>query len=608
MARPIRTLMFFALIFVARPAFAGGACPSGANYTNPANPTGSLVTLASLGVTNGCYFVAANGSDSNSGTSEASPWLHAPMMPNCSGNCLTLQNTFTNQTAAGIGIILRGGDTWHLGNSSASPYTGGTWEFNQYPGAYVEGTASHPFYAGYDVSWFSGSSFARPILTEDNPLCNASTANGTTCISTTDSYGQPSFYVSSCAYQAGSSNNMIDLSSLQYIIIDGFEMTGLCLSQAGQIQGNNTYIRYGSAVAPIYLQNLYAHGSSHLRFQALNGHCTSGQVCTGIFVFQGSVNVGSVGETVVFNVADFSDSDPGGTNLCFGGFYNAAYNAFRYTTDCNPGTLHVFHDNLYEYFFETGHANLLEDISEVSGANAIYNNVFRHIETYVTSGGGVGLWQAPPTSGTTDYIFDNLMYDVGSFEYINVGGTAGNNALGNYTFFNNTFQTNNAQPILRCEGYTNGAVTDTNNHYIDDGTQYLGPCSTLVTKTPLLMSNSTATSDGYTSSQAYAYSPTSSSSPTVGVGTNEGTLNGAFCLALSTAANSDSTLSDAATACLSDTRYACTYNTSNHTVTCPARTAVTQPTSTAWDIGAYKSNGTQASAPNPPSNLAAVVQ
>jgi hypothetical protein len=270
--------------------------------------------------------------------------------------------------------------------------------------------------------------------------------------------------------------------------------------------------------------------------------------------------------------------------------------------------LHVFHDNLYEYFFETGHANLLEDISEVSGANAIYNNVFRHIETYVTSGGGVGLWQAPPTSGTTDYIFDNLMYDVGSFEYINVGGTAGNNALGNYTFFNNTFQTNNAQPILRCEGYTNGAVTDTNNHYIDDGTQYLGPCSTLVTKTPLLMSNSTATSDGYTSSQAYAYSPTSSSSPTVGVGTNEGTLNGAFCLALSTAANSDSTLSDAATACLSDTRYACTYNTSNHTVTCPARTAVTQPTSTAWDIGAYKSNGTQASAPNPPSNLAAVVQ
>ena len=118
MARLIRTLMFLALIFVAKPAFAGGACPSGANYTNPSNPTGPLVTLSTLGITS-CYFIAANGSDSNSGTSEASPWLHAPGMGNCSNTCAGV-----SPNTAGIGFIFRGGDTWHFGNSSATPYTG----------------------------------------------------------------------------------------------------------------------------------------------------------------------------------------------------------------------------------------------------------------------------------------------------------------------------------------------------------------------------------------------------------------------------------------------------------------------------------------------------
>src|SRR5580700_6076159 len=79
-------IFLFALILLFAPlaarAAGGGACPSDAQYINPANPTGSLVTLASLGVTN-CFYIAANGSDSNPGTSEESPWQHAPGMPNC---------------------------------------------------------------------------------------------------------------------------------------------------------------------------------------------------------------------------------------------------------------------------------------------------------------------------------------------------------------------------------------------------------------------------------------------------------------------------------------------------------------------------------------------
>jgi hypothetical protein len=70
---------------------AGGACPSGPNYLNTSS--NSLVTLASLGVTN-CYYVSAQAgaSDSNNETTEALRGFHAPHMPNCSGICATVQN------------------------------------------------------------------------------------------------------------------------------------------------------------------------------------------------------------------------------------------------------------------------------------------------------------------------------------------------------------------------------------------------------------------------------------------------------------------------------------------------------------------------------------
>src|ERR1039458_4010452 len=91
----------------------GGSCPSGANYTNPTNPTGPLVapSNAVYGITS-CYYIAANGSDSNDGLSEASghPWLHAPGMQNCSSNCAAV-NILAPAVSAGIGIIFPGGGT-----------------------------------------------------------------------------------------------------------------------------------------------------------------------------------------------------------------------------------------------------------------------------------------------------------------------------------------------------------------------------------------------------------------------------------------------------------------------------------------------------------------
>jgi hypothetical protein len=459
----------------------------------------------------------------------------------------------------------------------------------------------------------------------DGATCFAAT--GTACYANGTGYAsQNCNYVSACVYQiSGGTDNLLNVSGLKYYIVDNIEMLGICNESQGSpnfvVQGNDTYVRYGSmcnsgcsgGVPPLALENLYIHGSSHPQFGVQNGQNCAGVYCFNNFAFQGGVNNSSVGETIVNNVVDFADSDPIGEGLCFSGFYNVAYNVFRYTTQCAPGGangLHLFHDNLYEYFFENGHSNMIEGIPDnPTTANAIYNNVFRHVEAGITSGGGVFLWFSPPCNTgissygcngstiTTDYIFNNVGYDIGNLEYLNIGGTAGSNANGPYTFFNNTWQSNYSQVIIRCSGYTAAAVNDTNEHYIDDTSTPIGTgCSTQVSTTNLCQSNTsggtttacptysdanvTPKFDQYTSSETYAYSPLASTNSTVGVGTNE---TGGYCAALATAG-----LSAAATACKSATTYACFYNTSTHVNTCPATTANTRPSSGAWDVGTYE--------------------
>src|SRR5208283_6089707 len=98
--------------------------------------------------------------------------------------------------------------------------------------------------------WYSGSSWVRPIFTADNSLCNSGSTgtmpDGDTCTGTTDTFGQPSYYVSACAYQipahGGSPNDFIQANNNLYIIIDNFEMTGLCQSGAGDLNSKDTYI------------------------------------------------------------------------------------------------------------------------------------------------------------------------------------------------------------------------------------------------------------------------------------------------------------------------------------------------------------------------------
>jgi hypothetical protein len=63
--------------------------------------------LAAKGVLAATYYVDyTGGSDSNNGTSKATPWQHAPGMQTCVSVCAL------TAIKAGESIILKGGETW----------------------------------------------------------------------------------------------------------------------------------------------------------------------------------------------------------------------------------------------------------------------------------------------------------------------------------------------------------------------------------------------------------------------------------------------------------------------------------------------------------------
>jgi hypothetical protein len=544
------TLCMFSLISVNAFA-AGGTCPSNVPATN-------------------CYFIAATGSDANNGTSESAPWLHAPGMPNCTSKCALVA------PAAGQGFIFRGGDTWHFGNSSASPYTGGTWTWQW------NGTTVNPIYIGVDQTWFTGGSWSRPILTGDNPL--------------TPNPGVPGDSVTSCAHQIASSNTMWFAQVTSHYILDNFEMTGICNNTPGQVNHQDDYID-NNASQNTLIENIYIHGWSHVPL--------GGTMQVNVKAIEGgSAGMGQdqqVGERFSYIVVDGADSDPAGAEANqFDGWYDVEFSVFRYLTQALPMLAHTIHDTLFENWYwspNAGHQNLLEfNGSEWDGAiNVFYNNVFRHI--YVGgSGGNVGIWPEPGTS-TTDYWFNNLIYDDtgGAF---NVGQN--DRDQGPLLIFNNTWESADNQSLLNFLCTHSHPFTTTNNHYVVNGSPYSGGSCQGTYVTDLAMTHALATADGYTAGETFAYSPPSSGSPTVGTGTNRQP----YCTTL--LASSDPQVHTAGIACTNDTTYACAYNTSSHTVTCPARTPVARPTSGAWDIGAYEF--LVADPPAPPTSLVATPQ
>ena len=545
--------------------------------------TVNLITASASATT---YYIAANGSDSNNGTSKTTPWLHAPGMPNCTSNCAA--------TTPGPGdqIIFRGGDTWHFGNSSASPYAGGTWNFTR------SGSSGNLIYLGVDQTWYSGSAWARPVLTGDNPVFNGST------------------WPSSCAYDFGAPKSLVSLGS--YNQFDNFEITGVCWS--GNVGGGNPgIVNTGSNDL---ITNDWWHGYT----------MTSSSTDT-MGMTSNSSNV-----TFDHDIFDGSDSPhwPAGNSNCAWNGASACTTGVALYPRCAVVKNTVFHyirvagvcidhqidhDNTYEYAgtSPTGtmegaqHDDALMYYHGSSSASGVseqfYNNTVRH--NWIAE-----QFYIPVSGGSTAYFFNNVFYDNHNATPSNcIQFNAQSSGTQTLYIYNNTFDndTDNSSGwsdgcVISVWGTSggnsmgvpwSGPIYAANNHLIGYSnlstlftTRSSGASYNLIDGGGnVIEATSTARSQGYLqSTMPVGDGPTSSGGSTVAAGQNKASSCATF--------SSDNELCSATSGSASE---------SSGILTFPAITIIPRPSTGAWDAGAFQF-GSGSQTPAPPTGLAASVQ
>jgi hypothetical protein len=499
------------------------------------------------------YYIAANGSDSNTAVqaqSKSTPWLHAPGMGGCTAKCAA----YTPQ--AGDRFIFRGGDTWHLGNTSSLTYITG-W------GIRWSGTSGNPIYIGVDKTWCAGGSWTRPILNGDGA-------------------------------DFSSHGSWVYFDNVNYVMFDNFEFTGMYVGSSCGYGGCN-YLAYGDTSTHITVEHCYFHGWSH------GGGANDNMTAVLGDSHNPTQNVGCV---FAYNVVDGSDSTNGGDSGA-GVFYGPPIIHHNYITNVSNGLETMgtdVHDNtigpVNDSFDGTAHENGIEQLGSTnSGANYYYNNVL-----YSTT--AVNFW-AIPNSGATEYVFNNVFYDTDNGNVFNLGPHSA--LAGTINAFNNTIECGpDSDPTSLCIG--NGSLDGTfalnaNNNHLIGGQAYscLGadPCNT--GPNDVFQSKAQANSDGYKFGNKFA--PQSGSAPTVGTGAN---LTSTFCTSMIAAPTGFGDLAAAKAACQKDTTLGVAYDAADHTVVVPGRPSAARPMNGLWDVGAYQYAGRTATV-NPPTGLTAAV-
>jgi hypothetical protein len=493
------------------------------------------------------YYISKSlGSNSNTSTqaqSKSTPWASLPGMASCKSNC----SSYT--PVAGDQFVLYGGDTWGASD------LGVEWQWG--------GTSSSPIYVGVDRTWYNSG------------LCGAS-------------WCRPIFNAGHAATTQGSDMFINVYTNANWTIFDNIEFTGQ--------DGNGAYI-YETA-PNIEIKNMYMHGWA-------TGSNNSGGCVQG----KGAVD----GSSFHDSVCDGIDTN----RNFFQGVYQSmplVYNLYiRYVVSGLLGNFNIVHDVTVENPVISccgDHANSIFNFGPYSGNIIImYNNVVRHT---TACSGCVNMWfdgNTGANSSLVSYGFNNVLYDLNPSNIFITGGHPPG-PWGTFNIFNNTIECGNDSSLVSpCfgNGETGNTMTvnSSNNHAITtSGGQGCsingGSCSSVTTD--LVQSLATADVQLYTSSETYAFSPTSGSGSTVGAGTNKQSI----CTTIS------GINAAAGTACLKDTTYGCSYDTGNHTVSCPSQTAVARPVTGAWDIGVYQYGQTgtpngQTGSPNPPTNVTATV-
>jgi hypothetical protein len=508
------------------------------------------------------YYVAANGSDSNNGTSTSTPWQHAPGMTGCSGNCAS------KTPQAGDKFILRGGDAWFP--SGAGTPVGLPWNFGW------SGNSGSRIYVGVDqtmangsgagtTGWYDpavcGPSWCRPRMNGGNPPSTSA--------------------VSACAhtFNSGNDTNVFTYVSGSYLTFDNFEYLGLCYT--GYKFGSNVYMQFWSSYGII--QNMYLHGWTHT--SAINGNGDGG---VGIL---GTTSNTATHNQIIGLVCDGSDTDKRSLGYCvYGDLYDIHNSVFRYIINgAVGGNCSTIHDNLAEYVSWNGgpydtsmHDNVFECNNSINANGYYYNNLIRHARSAVT------FWTC---ARQVDYIFNNIQYDIGSQGWDLAGSNASPCVGGGQSFiYNNTMESGGANFQNTTQGW-NGDLK--NNLYIN-GASALGNGTHPETNATVL-TTAEATARGFTASADFV--PTDS------------TCNGISSKCpMSSGANLSNACSSAGNALCADMA-GVQYDAVNHRAIYPRSTPVQRPSgSVAWDVGAVQSTLSSATRPTAPAGLVATVK
>jgi hypothetical protein len=501
----------------------------------------AILFLLSLQAWCTTYYISPTGLDTNNGTSKSTPFLHAPGMPNCSSTCLS------TTPIHGDSIIFEGGGTWTLTS---------TWNFGW------SGISGSQIYIGVDQTWYTGGSWVRPVISGGGTFPGS----------------------------AGTGNFLnLGTGSQSYVTVDNLEWTAL--NWSASITGLVSYIGLGGNSVNDLIEENYFHGWTHSALPVKENNGAEAVSCGG-----GS----SISNQFFLNVVDGSDtaenSFMGVQGSCFGQVYENEFKELIYGFN---GNAHSIHDNVFDHvgfasYDLVSHNGIVISNLDDSGGSVVYNNLI--LSGLPGATGGVSMWQTPPAS-TTSYAFNNVTTNT------NIAGTsswcgeyytsgAGGGAC---TFFNITAECGpDSDPINACFRVGSGQVgapiiSGVNEYNIHTVYNSGGALNTISSECsggacPVVTSNivnqtlSAANGQGYTLSQTYPFSPTLSSNATVGAGTNEFALCAAITLVDA----------NAGSACAKDTTLGVSYNTTNHTVSFPARTPNLRPSSGAWDAGAYQ--------------------
>lgn len=410
-------------------------------------------------------------------------------------------------------------------------------------------------------AWFTGASWSQPVFD----------GNGTRLF-TVDSWT--------------GSNNCCNNFTVDQIFFTGlyWSQNNCCVSYVAEGEGTGIQVTNGTFTG--WSHAPYNSGATLDVFQAISGQTgtpfNSGSVITGNKFYQDAnlansdsgTAVGSALGTVEYNECYHMHSCiiGNGANTLIA--FNSLHDLIQYDFDPTdhgdvifPFGPAVIHDNLIwnipgnqEIFFPQCPANATHIYN-----NMVYNSTVNNMITFDQSFS----WGTQPCYAVNNTLITNSSFTVACVRVEN--HTGGAHSYGTVVIENN---------YCVSEGSTSQDVLVDPNLTIASYTGITNPAGGSVTVTSFIsgpetiMTHATATADGYTASQAYAYSPTSAGSPTVGHGANLTSLCGAM------------------PGLCSDTTYGIA-----------ERTQLPRPPSGNWDAGAYQFTVPMLHPKLPPLNL-----